>query len=215
MPYTAEKSGGNEVEKWIIEFMNEFGYIGVLLLIMLENIFPPIPSEIILTFGGFMTTYSEMTKFWLIIAATVGSVAGAMILYTIGLLVGVSRLEKIIDRWGKYLRLTRNDIYRAEAWFNKYGPWTVFFFRLVPLIRSLISIPAGMSGMNFPLFILLTTLGSLLWNSILISVGVEVGANWQEVVAYMDVFSNIVYIIIGISVVLVIIWFVRRYKRRV
>ena len=166
------------MENWIIEFMNEFGYIGVLLLIMFENIFPPIPSEVILTFGGFMTTYSEMTKVGVLIAATIGSVAGAIILYSIGLLLGVSRLEKLVAHWGKYLRFTRQDLYRAEAWFKKYGPWAVFFCRLIPLIRSLISIPAGMSGMNFPLFIILTTLGSLIWNGLLVWGGAAVGGNW-------------------------------------
>ena len=149
--------------------MGQFGYFGVFLLIMIENVFPPIPSEVILTFGGFMTTYSEMTRTGVIIAATAGSVVGAMILYSIGLLLDVSRLEKIIDRWGHLLRLTRKDIHRADAWFDKYGPWTVLFCRLVPLIRSLISIPAGMSNMNFPLFLLLTTVGSLIWNAALVS----------------------------------------------
>ncbi|AOV09295.1 alkaline phosphatase [Sporosarcina ureilytica] len=194
--------------------MSEFGYIGVLLLIMLENIFPPIPSEVILTFGGFMTTYSNMTVVGVIIAATIGSVVGAMILYSIGLIIDVRRLEKIVDRWGKYLRLTRKDIHRADAWFDKYGPWTVFFCRLIPLIRSLISIPAGMSNMNFPLFILLTTLGSLLWNGILVMVGVSVGENWQSIVTYMDVFSNIVYILIGLSGLLVIFWYIRFRRKR-
>lgn len=194
--------------------MSEFGYIGVLLLIMLENIFPPIPSEVILTFGGFMTTYSNMTAVGVIIASTIGSVVGAMILYSIGLLIDVSKLERIVDRWGKVLRLTRKDIHRADAWFDKYGPWTVFFCRLIPLIRSLISIPAGMSNMNFPLFILLTTLGSLIWNGILVSVGVAVGDNWQTIVGYMDVFSNIVYVLIGISGVLVIIWYIRFRRKR-
>ena len=118
------------MENWITEFMSEFGYFGVLLLIMLENIFPPIPSEVILTFGGFMTTYSDMTQLGVIIAATIGSVIGAMILYSIGLLIDVSRLEKIVDRWGHLLRLTRKDIHKADAWFDKYGPWTVFFCRL-------------------------------------------------------------------------------------
>lgn len=202
------------MENWIIEFMNEFGYTGVLLLIMFENVFPPIPSEVILTFGGFMTTYSNMTRLGVVIAATIGSVAGAIILYSVGLLLGVNRLEKIVDRWGKYLRLTRNDIHRADAWFSKYGPWTVFFCRLIPLIRSLISIPAGMSNMNFPLFILLTTLGSLIWNGILVSVGVSVGGNWREIVAYLDVFSNVIYVVIGISGVLVIGWYIKLRRKR-
>lgn len=202
------------MEKWIIEFMNEFGYTGVLLLIMFENVFPPIPSEVILTFGGFMTTYSNMTKLGVVVAATIGSVAGAIILYSVGLLLGVNRLERVVDRWGKYLRLTRKDIYRADAWFDKYGPWTVFFCRLIPLIRSLISIPAGMSNMNFPLFILLTTLGSLIWNGILVSIGVSVGGNWREIVAYMDVFSSVIYVGIGISGVVVMSWYIRLRRKR-
>lgn len=194
--------------------MSEFGYFGVLLLIMLENVFPPIPSEVILTFGGFMTTYSDMTRLGVIIAATVGSVVGAMILYSIGLFIDVKRLEKIVDRWGGFLRLTRNDIHRADAWFDKYGPWTVFFCRLVPLIRSLISIPAGMSNMNFPLFILLTTLGSLVWNTILVSLGVAVGDNWASIVTYMDIYSNIAYAILIMCGIAAVIWYIRFRRKR-
>lgn len=202
------------MENWITEFMSEFGYFGVLLLIMLENVFPPIPSEVILTFGGFMTTYSDMTRLGVIIAATVGSVVGAMILYSIGLFIDVKRLEKIIDRWGGFLRLTRNDIHRADAWFDKYGPWTVFFCRLVPLIRSLISIPAGMSNMNFPLFIVLTTLGSLVWNTILVSLGVAVGDNWASIVTYMDIYSNIAYAILIMCGIAAVIWYIRFRRKR-
>ena len=202
------------MENWITEFMSEFGYFGVLLLIMLENVFPPIPSEVILTFGGFMTTYSDMTRLGVIIAATVGSVVGAMILYSIGLFIDVKRLEKIVDRWGGFLRLTRKDVHRADAWFDKYGPWTVFFCRLVPLIRSLISIPAGMSNMNFPLFIVLTTLGSLVWNTILVSLGVAVGDNWASIVSYMDVYSNIAYALLVISGIAVVIWYIRFRRKR-
>lgn len=203
------------METWITEFMGAYGYVGVLLLIMLENIFPPIPSEVILTFGGFMTTYTNMTVIGIIIAATIGSVVGAMILYSVGLVVDVSRLEKIVDRWGKYLRLTRNDLKKAEAWFNQYGPWTVFFCRLIPLARSLISIPAGMSGMNFPLFMILTTLGSLLWNAILILVGVAVADNWRTIVAYMAIYSNIVYAVLGIGFVFIIYRSIQFYRKKV
>lgn len=194
--------------------MGQFGYFGVFLLIMIENVFPPIPSEVILTFGGFMTTYSEMTRTGVIIAATAGSVVGAMILYSIGLLLDVSRLEKIIDRWGHLLRLTRKDIHRADAWFDKYGPWTVLFCRLVPLIRSLISIPAGMSNMNFPLFLLLTTVGSLIWNAALVSIGAAVGDNWESIVQYMDVYSNIAYVLIGMSGLAAILWYIRFRRKR-
>lgn len=202
------------MENWITEIMSQYGYIGVFLLIMLENIFPPIPSEVILTFGGFMTTQTEMTRMGVILASTAGSVAGAVILYGIGLLLDVERLEKIVDRWGHILRLTKKDIHRADAWFDKYGIWTVFFCRLVPLIRSLISIPAGMSNMKFWLFLLLTTLGTLLWNTILVSVGAAVGDNWESIVGYMDIYSNITYAILAILGVAAIIWYLRFRKKR-
>ncbi|EMR06151.1 hypothetical protein C772_01796 [Bhargavaea cecembensis DSE10] len=202
------------MENWITDIMEQFGYVGVFVLIMVENVFPPIPSEVILTFGGFMTTASSLTKIGVIAAATAGSVAGAIILYGIGLLLDVERLEKIVDRWGRVLRLTREDIHKADAWFDKYGPWTVFFCRLVPLIRSLISLPAGMSNMNFMLFILLTTLGSLIWNTVLVSLGAAVGDNWESIVHYMDIYSNIAYAIIAVLGIAAIIWYINFRRKR-
>ena len=195
--------------------MDQFGYFGVFLLIMIENVFPPIPSEVILTFGGFMTTYSDMTRMGVIIAATAGSIIGAMILYSIGLFLDVARLEKIVDRWGGVLRLTRKDIRKADAWFDKYGPWTVLLCRLVPLIRSLISIPAGMSNMNFPLFILLTTIGSLIWNTALVMIGAAVGDNWQSIVHYMDIYSNVAYALLAIGGIVSCFWYIRFRRKRV
>ncbi|MBU0906110.1 MAG: DedA family protein, partial [Firmicutes bacterium] len=122
------------MENWITDIMSQYGYIGIFLLIMLENIFPPIPSEVILTFGGYMTTQSAMTPLGVILVSTAGSVAGAIILYWIGLQLDVKRLEKIVDRWGRVLRLTKADIHKADSWFDKYGIWTVLFCRLIPLI---------------------------------------------------------------------------------
>ena len=158
------------MESWITSVMEQFGYFGIALLILVENVFPPIPSEVILTFGGFMTTKSELSIFGVVVASTIGSVGGAVILYWIGRILNVERLERIIEKWGKYLRLTKEDVRKADAWFDKYGPWTVFFCRFIPLIRSLISIPAGMSGMNQWLFLVLTTLGTLIWNLVLVLV---------------------------------------------
>lgn len=200
------------MESWITSVMEQFGYLGIALLILLENVFPPIPSEVILTFGGFMTTKSELTIVGVVIASTIGSVVGAVILYWIGRILNVDRLERIIEKWGKYLRLTKEDVRKADAWFDKYGPWTVFFCRFVPLIRSLISIPAGMSGMNQWLFLLLTTLGTLIWNLVLVIVGAKVGDNWHQIVNYMDVYSNFMYAIIAIGIIVFIIWFVKRKK---
>ncbi|MED4401250.1 DedA family protein [Metabacillus fastidiosus] len=201
------------MQNWITEFMEQFGYFGIFLMIALENVFPPIPSEVILTFGGYMTTISGLSVVGVVIAATAGSVCGAVILYGIGLLLDVERLEKIIDKWGRFLRVTREDIYKADAWFDKYGYWTVFFCRMVPLIRSLISIPAGMSNMKFSLFLIFTTAGTLIWNIVLVMVGAAVGESWEDIVHYMDIYSNITYAVIGVGIVLFLFLFFRRKRK--
>ncbi|MHA6260472.1 DedA family protein [Sporosarcina sp. CAU 1771] len=202
------------METWIIEYMSEYGYLAIFLFITVESVFPPIPSEVILTFGGYMTTFSNVTYIGVIVAATLGSLIGSMILYGIGQFVDLKRLEKVVDRWGYLLRVSRKDIYRAEAWFDKYGPWTVFFFRLVPLGRSLVSIPAGMANMNIPLFLLLTGLGSLIWNTILVSIGVQFVVNWKTIVFYIDLYSNVVYVLLALSGVVTMIWYVRFRRKR-
>ncbi|MES9682668.1 alkaline phosphatase [Bacillus sp. AFS001701] len=201
------------MQNWIIETMDTFGYLGIFLLIALENIFPPIPSEVILTFGGFMTTESSLSKIGVIFFSTLGSVIGAIILFWIGTLLDIKTLEKIVERWGHFLRLTKKDVHKADEWFSKYGVWTVFFCRLIPLIRSLISIPAGMARMNFWIFLLFTTLGSLIWNTILVLVGASVGASWEKIVEYMDVYSNIIYGILAIGLVIFIFLFIKKRKR--
>ena len=202
------------MENWITQFMEQYGYLGVFLMIALENVFPPIPSEIILPFGGFMTTYTSMTVPGVVIASTAGSVVGAMILYGIGLLLDVERLEKIIDRFGHILRVTKEDVHKADAWFDKYGIWTVLFCRMVPLIRSLISIPAGMSNMKFWLFIVFTTVGTLIWNIILVSVGAALGDNWDRITEFMDIYSNIAYAIIGIGIIIFLVYFFNKKRKK-
>ncbi|WP_409303840.1 DedA family protein [Peribacillus sp. SCS-155] len=201
------------MQSWITDFMEQFGYLGIFLIIALENVFPPIPSEVILPFGGFMTTYSDMSIAGVIAAATAGSILGAVILYGIGLLLDVERLEKIVDRWGHILRITKDDIRKADAWFDKYGYWTVLFCRMIPLIRSLISIPAGMSNMKFPLFLLFTAIGTLIWNIILVSVGAALGENWEKITHFMDIYSNIAYILIAIGIIIFAILFFRKKKQ--
>ncbi|MFD0961839.1 DedA family protein [Paenibacillus chungangensis] len=201
------------MENWITDIMEQYGYFGILLMIALENLFPPIPSEVILTFGGFMTINTSLTPFGVIIVATVGSLVGAIILYFIGRWLDVERLERIIDRWGGILRVKKEDIRRADAWFDKYGYWAVFLCRMVPLIRSLISLPAGMSGMRLAPFLFFTTIGTLIWNTILVMLGTMVGDNWNDIVAFMDVYSNIVYGIIALVAIVVIYMYIRRARK--
>ncbi|WP_449622197.1 DedA family protein [Robertmurraya sp. Marseille-Q9965] len=200
------------MENWLMDVMSEYGYIGILLLIALENIFPPIPSEVILTFGGFLTTTTDMTIIGVVIASTIGSIIGAVVLYVLGLQLDVERLEKIVDKWGRVLRVTKDDIHKADAWFDKYGPWTVFFCRFIPLIRSLISIPAGMSNMNFWVFLLFTSVGTMIWNIVLVCLGAKLGDSWEIIVEKMDVYSNVVYALIVIVFVAVVVWFIKRKR---
>ena len=202
------------MENWITEIMNTYGYIGILLLIAVENIFPPIPSEVILTFGGFMTTTTNMSIFGVIVVSTIGSVVGAIVLYGIGLLLNVDRLEKIVDKWGHILRLTPKDIQKANAWFHRFGVWAVFLGRLVPLVRSLISIPAGMARMNIGVFLLFTTVGSLIWNSVLVSVGAAVGASWSTIVGYMDTYSKVVLLLLVVFFVVFIILYIKKRMKQ-
>ncbi|MFD1066397.1 DedA family protein [Oceanobacillus locisalsi] len=200
--------------QWVTTIMEQFGYLGIFLMMTLENLFPPIPSEIILPFGGFMTTGSALTYLGVLTASTLGALIGAMLLYCAGMLLDVGRLEKIVDRYGHILRLKRTDIYKADAWFEKYGGWTVFFCRMVPLLRSLISIPAGMARMNIGIFILLTAIGSIIWNSILIGVGAVLGHNWYRVAAFMDVYSNVVYGAIFVGILFFCIWYMKKRKKK-
>lgn len=193
--------------------MEQFGYFGVAFLIMIENLFPPIPSEVILTFGGFMTTTTDLNIPLMIVAATIGAVVGAAVLYGVGTLLDVERLDKIVDKYGNILRISHEDIHKADSWFDRYGFWTVFFCRFVPLIRSLISLPAGMANMNFGLFLLFTTVGTVIWNTVLIYLGAAVGSQWETIVHYMDIYSNIAYVIIAILGIAGIIWYIRKRKQ--
>lgn len=202
------------LETWITSIMADFGYIGIFVLIMVENLFPPIPSEIILTFGGFMTTVTSLNVVMVIIVATLGSVVGAILLYKVASYFGKERLTKIVLKYGRILRLKEADIERAESFFLKYGSWAVFLCRMIPLIRSLISIPAGMTKMKMSRFLILTTAGSLLWNTVLIGLGAMLGESWSEIVVFMDSFSTIIYSIIAILVVVGLGFFFRaRFKK--
>ncbi len=201
------------MENFIIEIMNNFGYIGIGLLILIENIFPPIPSELILTFGGFMTIDTNMTILGVIIASTIGSVLGAIILYYIGKILNKERLIKIVtSKYGKLLRVKPEDIESADKWFDEKGNKTVFFCRFIPVVRSLISIPAGMSEMPLLKFIIYTTFGSAIWNTVLVLVGAFAGDKKDLILTIIDDAS---YVIIALIVIVFLIFVYRFYKKRV
>jgi membrane protein DedA with SNARE-associated domain len=193
--------------------MNQFGYLGIGFLIAVENIFPPIPSEVILTFGGFLTIYSKLNVWLVILSATFGSLAGAIILYYIGRLIKPEILKRILSgKSGKALFLKSTDIDRAKNWFGKRGNATVFFCRFVPIVRSLISVPAGTAKMKLFSFLVFTTAGTAIWNTVLVWLGVFAGASWQTVVTYVGVYSSAVLLLLLILTLALGVVF---YKHRI
>ena len=205
------------MEEFVISIMNQFGYFGIFFLIFIENIFPPIPSEVVLLFGGFMTTYSKLNLFGMIIFSTLGSTVGAIVLYYIGKILNKERLKKIVSgKIGKVLRLKASDIEKADKWFDTKGNKTVFFCRFIPVVRSLISIPAGMSEMIMSKFLLYTITGSLIWNTVLLFVGSKVGENWKKIEQIMNQYSHIILIILIIAFIgFVIYHFSKKKKKKV
>lgn len=202
------------MQEFIIQIIENWGYLGVGLLIAIENIFPPIPSEVILAFGGFMTTKTTLNAIGVIIAATIGSTVGAIVLYLIGRILNKERLEKIVSgKIGKVLRLKAGDIEKADKWFDTKGQKTVFICRFIPIVRSLISIPAGMSEMNFLKFLLYTVLGSTIWNTVLVVLGKQLGDSWEKVVEIFNNFSHIILVVLILLVILGIYWFYRNKKK--
>lgn len=198
----------------IITLMEQYGYPGIFLLIAVENIFPPIPSEIILPFGGFLTTYTKLTVPGVIFFATLGSLAGALVLYGVGRILNEERLRKLVSGpVGRILCLKAEDVEKADRWFLTKGKKTVFFCRCIPIVRSLISIPAGMSQMPMGIFLIYTIVGTIIWNILLVSLGALLGVSWEKLAWLVGEYSNIMLIVLTISAVSGIIWFYRTRER--
>lgn len=201
------------MQEIIISLTNKFGYFGVFFLIAIENIFPPIPSEVILTFSGYLTTVSNLNVYLVILFSTLGSLVGAIVLYLIGKILNEERLIKIVEgKIGKILHLKKKDIVKSIDWFESKGEKCVFFCRFIPVVRSLISIPAGISNMKIPKFLILTTIGSIIWNTVLVSLGNIVGENWEKIANIFDAYSTIATIILIIFIIIFVFWY---YKSRI
>lgn len=215
MVYLKGQKRRSLMQEFIISLMGQFGYFGVFFLIALENVFPPIPSEVILLFGGFMTTYTSLNIALMVVAATLGSLLGAIVLYYIGKILNKERLKKIVSgKVGKVLRLKEKDIDMADHWFDTKGNKTVFFCRFIPIVRSLISIPAGMSEMPMAKFLVYTTVGSAIWNTVLIVIGNRVGENWESILGVFDQYSHIVLILLILIFILFIVWFYTKKQKK-
>lgn len=201
----------NSIVDWVVSLMEVLGGPGVGIAILLENLFPPIPSEVVLPLAGFTVSVGELNVFSAFLWATAGSVIGAFLLYWLGAAIGADRLRRIADRmW----LVEAEDVDKALHWFDRYGPWSVFFGRLVPGVRSLISIPAGIDRMNPLKFGLLTLAGSGLWNGVLIGLGMWLGESYDIVSGYIDQYSTVVYILLAVALVAVFVFLLVRARRR-
>jgi membrane protein DedA with SNARE-associated domain len=198
------------VADWAADVIESLGYIGIIALIALESIIPPIPSEVILPLAGFLAGQGRFSLPLAIAAATLGSVIGALALYGLSAWLGERRVRGIVMRYGGYLRLTPHDLDRANEWFDRYDSWAVAIGRLVPVIRSLVSIPAGLRRMPLGRFLLFTTAGSAIWNSVLIGLGWLLGDNWEKVEEYS---SYIQYAILFAIAVAAVVFYYRRRTR--
>ncbi len=200
------------MEHWITEFMTQYGYIGVFILVFLEYVIHPFPSEIILTFAGFMTSQSNLNIFIVCLITVIAAVLGALVLYSIGAFIGEERLYKFVDKRGKYIGIKTQDLDKTIKWLDKYGHWAIFIGRFIPIVRTLISLPAGITKMNLPVFILLTAIGTGMWNIFLIMLGKTLGSHWHEILLYVGMYSKVFIIVIAIAALYVIYLWYKRIK---
>ena len=204
------------MDAWIASLIDQFGYFAIALLIALENVFPPLPSEIILTMSGFMATKTSLTIVGTIISATIGSLIGALILYALGRQLTVNRLGTLLQRrLFRLLGFQKDDAYRAVRWFNRHGTSGILYGRCIPVVRSLISIPAGIAKTPLGKFCLLTTIGSALWNTILVGLGAWVGESWKNIVQIFDEYTTVAIVIMAVvGCYLAYRWYLTRIKKK-
>lgn len=201
----------DSIINWIVHLMEILGAPGVGVAVFLENVFPPIPSEVVLPLAGFTASQGNMNLIAAFLWATAGSVVGAYLLYWLGAVIGANRLRRIAD-WMWLVEI--EDVDKSLHWFDKYGKLSIFFGRLIPGVRSLISIPAGIDRMNVLSFGLFTLLGSAVWNALLIYLGFILGENWSQVTDVIGQFSTVIKIVIAALIIWVIIKLIRRQKKR-
>src|SRR5699024_11876922 len=180
--------------EFIISSIQSAGYVGIALLMLLENLFPPIPSELIVPFAGYVAARGDLSLPGVIAAATLGSVIGALPWYALGWYFNEERLKWLAQRYGRWFTITPGEVATASVWFRRYGAAAVFFGRMVPTIRTVISAPAGVVRMGLPLFLLLTTLGSAIWVSLLAGAGLLLEAHYERVGHFIEPVTKIIVV---------------------
>lgn len=197
----------HQMSEWVLAIMAKFGYVGILFAMFAENVFPPIPSELIMPAAGFSAARGDLNILLIIVAGTFGSVLGALPLYYLGTLFNKERLMVFTEKYGKYVFIKSEDVLSSNAWFDKHGKKVVFFGRMVPGIRSLISIPAGMNKMPMASFLVLTALGSSIWTTILALAGFYLGKNYEVITTMLAPYSKVLLLL---AIVIISVWFIKR-----
>ena len=197
--------------QWATDVIDAIGLAGVALLVALENIFPPIPSELILLLAGFNVSEGRFGVVGAVLAATAGSVVGAYFLYAVGRLVQDERLERFLAGAGRFVGLKRTDVHKGFQWFDRHGTFVVLFGRLIPVVRSVVSIPAGSDNMPIARFTMLTAAGSLVWNTVWVAVGWGLGDQWEKAGKWGDYLQ---YGVITLAAVGFIVLVVRSRRAR-
>jgi membrane protein DedA with SNARE-associated domain len=188
------------MNEWVTNTIESLGYVGIGLLMLLENLFPPIPSEVIMPLAGFTAAEGKMNIGWAIAAGVIGTILGAIPWYYAGLIMGEERLRNLIDRYGKWMGISGDDISKSVVWFNRHGVKAVFWGRLVPGIRTLISIPAGLSKQPLIPFFLYSTLGTFIWVTMLTYAGYALGKNYKLIEGYIDIITKVVAVTLVIAI---------------
>ncbi|MET8007023.1 DedA family protein [Nonomuraea glycinis] len=201
-------SGLGGIAEWATGLMETLGAPGAGLAVALENLFPPLPSEVILPLAGFTVSKGELVLWQVLLWTTVGSVVGALALYGLGALLGRERMHALV---AKVPLVKTEDVRKTEAWFADHGRKTVFFGRMIPIFRSLISIPAGVERMPLLPFVVFTAMGSFLWNTLLVMGGYLLGEQWSLVETYVGV---ITYVVIGLVLLAVAVFVWKRLADR-
>ncbi len=196
---------------WATDIIDQIGLIGVAFLIALESIVPPIPSELVLLLAGFNVHEGRLDLVPTILFATVGSVVGALVLYALGAILNEDRMERLLASIGRFVGLKRADIDRGVKWFERHGPAVVFFGRLIPVVRSVVSIPAGAERMRLLPFVIYTTAGSLLWNTVWIIAGRRLGSDWRRAERWSEAIELAVF---GVAVIVVVVLVVRARRTK-
>jgi membrane protein DedA with SNARE-associated domain len=210
-PLEAKLKVGYTVLNWIQQTMTSLGYPGVAFLMFLENIFPPIPSELIMPLAGFTAGTGELSFVGVVLAGALGSLLGQLPLYYLGRWVGEDKLVAWADRYGKWLAISGAEVKKADDWFDRHGHKAVFLARLIPGLRSLISIPAGISEMRLTTFLLYSAFGTSLWVLLLATLGSILGENYELVDTYL---GPVALVVLGAVAVLAVVWVVRRRAKR-